>query len=236
MKENITMIYFDLDHTLWDFESNSEEALKLVYEQYHDILKNVTLEDFINSYHKINKQLWDIYRKKMITQEELKVLRFEITLNSLNVKHRENLVEEMNDFYLNSLSNQSKLIDGAKDILDYLKSDYELGIITNGFKNTQIAKMKNSGIDCYFSILVTSDETGFPKPDEKIFSYAVYKAARPKEEIVYVGDDLENDILPALKFGINAIWFKNHDVINSNLIDEKDIVKINHLSELKEFF
>jgi putative hydrolase of the HAD superfamily len=228
------MIYFDLDHTLWDFEKNSKETLNRVFHNYHKIFMKTSLEDFIDSYLKINSKLWEMYRNKEISHDDLKLLRFEITLNALKIKHKESLVREMNDFYLKTLAQQKHLVEGAFEVLDYLKENYELGILTNGFKNTQITKMKSSQIIDYFNILVSSDDVGVPKPDEKIFEYAVIVAKKSKEEILYIGDDLENDILPALKYGMKAIWFKNHQ--NKTESTENGILSINKLVELKNIF
>ncbi|HBT51103.1 MAG TPA: noncanonical pyrimidine nucleotidase, YjjG family [Petrotoga sp.] len=234
MKGQIKMIYFDLDHTLWDFESNSQEALKMVYQKYNHIFREISLNRFVESYKKINKRLWEMYRKKEIGQVELKLLRFEITLNALKIKHREDLIEEMNNTYLEILSKQKLLVDGAMETLEYLKDKYELGILTNGFRKTQIVKMKSSGISDYFSILVSSEDVGFPKPDEKIFNYAILMSKKSKDEIVYIGDDFENDILPAIKCGIGAIWFKNHE--GSLETQENDVLSISKLIELKNIF
>jgi putative hydrolase of the HAD superfamily len=228
------MIYFDLDHTLWDFESNSQEALKMVYQKYNHIFREISLNRFVESYKKINKRLWEMYRKKEIGQVELKLLRFEITLNALKIKHREDLIEEMNSTYLEILSKQKLLVDGAVETLEYLKDKYELGILTNGFRKTQIVKMKSSGIFDYFSILVSSEDVGFPKPDEKIFNYAILMSKKSKDEIVYIGDDFENDILPAIRCGIGAIWFKNHE--DSLETQETDVLSISKLIELKNIF
>jgi len=235
-RDMIKMIYFDLDHTLWDFENNSKSALKLVYNKYQNILNSITTETFIATYQKINTQLWDSYRKKEISQEELKLLRFELTLKALGIECNEMLIKEINDFYLATLSKQEMLIEGAKDILDYLSGKYNLGILTNGFRKTQVAKLNSSGIDKYFQVLVSSEDIGFPKPDEKIFSYAQKISGYSKEKIAYIGDDLENDILPAIKFGMNAIWFKNNNQLNSYLPIKDDILIINNLLELKKIF
>lgn len=234
MKGQVKMIYFDLDHTLWDFESNSQEALKSVYQKFNHIFRGISLNRFVESYKKINKQLWEMYRRKEIGQVELKLLRFEITLNALKIKHREDLIEEMNSTYLEILSKQKLLVDGAVETLEYLKDKYELGILTNGFRKTQIVKMKSSGIFDYFSILVSSEDVGFPKPDEKIFNYAILMSKKSKDEIVYIGDDFENDILPAIRCGIGAIWFKNHE--DSLETQETDVLSISKLIELKNIF
>jgi len=231
LKDKVRMVYFDLDHTLWDFEKNSQEALKFVYKKYNNIFRDATFESFMESYEEINEQLWEMYRKRKIGQQELKILRFEITLNALKIKHREDLIKEMNNTYLNVLSKQKLLVDGAIETLEYLKDKYELGILTNGFRETQIVKMKSSGIFDYFSILVSSEDVGFPKPDEKIFNYATLVSKKVKDEIVYIGDDLENDILPAIKYGMGAIWFKNH---NGSYEDpDMNVLSISKLIELK---
>lgn len=235
-RDMIKMIYFDLDHTLWDFENNSKSALRLVYNNYRNLLNSINTEAFISTYQKINTQLWDSYRKKEISQEELKLLRFDLTLKTLGIEYNESLIQEINDVYLDTLSKQEMLINGAKDVLEYLCGKYKLGILTNGFRKTQLAKLNSSGIDKYFKILVSSEDIGFPKPDEKIFSYAQKVSGYPKEKIAYIGDDLENDILPAIKFGMQAIWFKNNNSFISNLPIKDNIVVIDHLSELKDIF
>ncbi|MGI6476502.1 MAG: hypothetical protein ACOX1K_02030 [Defluviitoga tunisiensis] len=96
----IKMIYFDLDHTLWDFENNSKSALRLVYNNYRNLLNSINTEAFISTYQKINTQLWDSYRKKEISQEELKLLRFDLTLKTLGIEYNESLIQEINDVYL----------------------------------------------------------------------------------------------------------------------------------------
>ena len=113
-RDMIKMIYFDLDHTLWDFENNSKSALRLVYNNYRNLLNSINTEAFISTYQKINTQLWDLYRKKEISQEELKLLRFDLTLKALGIEYNESLIQEINDVYLDTLSKQEMLINSKR--------------------------------------------------------------------------------------------------------------------------
>lgn len=227
MVSNIDFIFFDLDHTLWDFAKNSKIALKNTYKKFvENRYPLVTYKNFEQTYEKINLDLWDKYRRKLITVEDLKLKRFKDTFLHFDILVNDSAIEEINEFYLYDLSEQSNLIEHTEYILEKLSKKYEMGILTNGFKETQIRKMKSSGIDKYFSVLISSDEAKAIKPDKKIFDYAVEATKHKHENILYIGDDLENDIIAGKNAGLQGIWL-------NILSDERDS-KVDTVLSLKE--
>jgi putative hydrolase of the HAD superfamily len=227
MARKINFIFFDLDHTLWDFESNSKIALKNTFEKFvQNRYPLITYKNFEQTYEAINLDLWDKYRKKLITVNDLKMKRFKDTFEKFDVRLNDSAIEEINEFYLYDLSEQSILIEHTEYILEKLSEKYELGILTNGFKETQIRKMKNSGIDKYFSVLVSSDEANAIKPDKKIFDYAVNKTKHKHENILYIGDDLKNDIIAGKEAGLQGIWL--------NILSDERHPEVETVLSLKE--
>lgn len=226
MFENIKMIYFDLDHTLWDFEKNSRVCLGILYNRY---LLNSTMDKntFIDVYEKNNDILWEMYRKKEIEVSKLKLKRFENTLKELNYSYEDTLIKTLNEAYINLLAEQDKTFDGTHEVLRYLKSKYEIGIITNGFKEIQFKKLKSANLETFFKIVITSDSIGIPKPDKRIFDYAAKVSEFKHNEILYIGDDLQTDVIASKKAGFESIWF-NYKKKNTS----EDVFQINSLLEL----
>ncbi|BBE31514.1 noncanonical pyrimidine nucleotidase, YjjG family protein [Tepiditoga spiralis] len=226
MFKNIKMIYFDLDHTLWDFEKNSRVCLGILYDKY--LLKsNIDKNYFIDVYEKNNDILWEMYRKREIEVSKLKLKRFENTLDELNYPYENNLIKKLNENYINLLAEQDKTFDGTHEVLKYLKSKYEIGIITNGFKEIQFKKLKSANLDNFFKIIITSDSIGIPKPDKKIFDYAAKLSGFNHNEILYIGDDLQTDVISSKKAGFESIWF-NYKKKNTS----EDVFQIHSLLEL----
>jgi putative hydrolase of the HAD superfamily len=201
-----THIFFDLDNTLWDFRANSFNALKIAYSHFNIEDQYPDYQNFFNVFTEINDLLWSDYRKKLLVKKELQKLRFSMTFERLKIDGIDPL--EMDSFYLSEIPKQKNLIDGASHLLQYLKSKgYLLFIITNGFKEVQSEKLKNSGISQYFSRVYISEDIKAPKPDREIFEYAIKSSNARKKNSLVVGDDWESDIIGALNFGIDAVCF-----------------------------
>jgi putative hydrolase of the HAD superfamily len=207
-------LFFDLDRTLWDMEKNAQETLTELYEKYELKKRGIPTADlFVRHYNEYNDLLWDRYRRKVIDKNTLRALRFKQTLAHLGV-HDSALASKFDEEYISEAPKKTNLISGAIDLLDQLKENYRLHIITNGFPEVQHFKMKNSGLDSYFEIVVTSEACGFNKPDPRIFDYALQKAGAEKKESIMIGDDLHVDIVGAREFGIDQVYLnpqgRNH--------------------------
>lgn len=206
MRRKYTHIFFDLDNTLWDFKTNSLHALQTTFDNYKLEAAGVSFSDFFNVYTKHNHQLWEAYRNKQVRKKELTNLRFQLTFNDLGIAGIN--ANQMNDMYLAEMPKQNNLLDGAIELLEYLKSkSYKLSIITNGFKEVQHKKMLNSGLQPYFDKVFISEEVKAPKPDPIIFEYAIKSTNAKKASSLMIGDDYEVDIKGALDFGIDAVFF-----------------------------
>ncbi|HRG58883.1 MAG TPA: YjjG family noncanonical pyrimidine nucleotidase [Bacteroidia bacterium] len=227
-------IFFDLDHTLWDFEQNSKEALHEIFIDFKlEKLLHCSFTEFINVYHQINHAYWDDYKKGKVTREKLRNGRFHDTLSFFQISNN-TLGIALSESYISRSPYKTQLFEGAIRVLDYLKhKNYALHIITNGFNEVQFIKLTESGLLPYFLTITTSEHAGYNKPDEKIFEHALAQAAAKKHESIMIGDNIEADIVGAIQFGIDAIWFNpNKDVHHSN----ERFHTIHHLLELEEIF
>lgn len=225
--ENITDIFFDLDHTLWDFEKNSA----LTFEK---VLKNnnieIDLKDFLKHYVPLNFKYWELYRKDEITQQQLRYGRLKDTFDILNYEIADEKIDVLSEQYIQFLPEFNNLFDGTIEVLEYLKPKYNLHIITNGFDKVQAGKIKNSNIEHYFKTITNSEMAGVKKPNPKIFEYALSLSNLNKNQSVMIGDCIEADVQGALNFGMDAIHFNENNIeIPSN------IKQIKHLIELKNF-
>ena len=200
-------VFFDLDHTLWDFDLNSYETLNDLFN--HHLLKEKGIDDFVKFveiYRNVNHQMWDDYHKNLITKAELRTGRFKRTLNTFRIED-DSLAEVLSSRYLEICPMKKNLFPDALTVLDYLHQNYSLHIITNGFKEVQYLKIKNSGLEKYFAQIHISEEIGFKKPQSEIFDYAVSQAKTVHENCIMIGDNLDTDIDGAINAGIDHIYF-----------------------------
>jgi len=223
-------LFFDLDHTLWDFEANSNAVLSLLYDEYQlQIRAGFTKEQFIMVYKRINGAMWDAFHRGEISREELRYSRFGKTFRQLDFTSAE-LEEQFPIRYLELLPSQKRVFPDAFRVLAYLKSKYKLHLITNGFAIVQRTKLSESGLGTYFDVIVISELTGFKKPDREIFEYALDHAQATAGTSLMIGDDPLADIRGALDFGMKAVFFNPH---KDKLVPE-GAIEINELKQLMD--
>lgn len=228
----IKHIFFDLDHTIWDFDRNAHETLLELYEIHQ--LKALGLhsaDDFITLYTENNHILWQQYHLGKITKETLRQERFRKTFLTLGVLP-EHVPHQFEDDYVRVSPTKTNLFEGADKVLSYLQQKYTLHIISNGFKETTLTKMHLCNLNRYFTNVIISEDVGINKPDEKIFEHALMKAGATKEESIMIGDSLEADIRGAQNFGIKAIFFNPLKIEKPHDVEWQ----ISHLEELLHHF
>ena len=220
-------IFFDLDHTLWDFDKNSMLAFKRVFKKF-----KITIEfdAFLKIYEPINVEYWKKYREDKVSKENLRRGRLIDSFIFFDLIYTTEKIDEIADAYIQELPFDNHLFEGAVEILDYLILKYKLHIITNGFEEVQHKKLKNSGIDHYFSTVTTSEEVGLKKPNPKVFLTALNKANSLPAQSVMIGDSLEADILGANNIGMQTIFYNYR---NENI--SKKIKSIDSLLEIKNY-
>ena len=224
----ISDIFFDLDHTLWDFEKNSELTFKLIFSKLNC---KVEINDFLAHYNPINQNCWRLYRQNKISQKELRIQRLIQTFNALNIKIKVKELKEISNQYIENLSKFPYLFEGANDLLKHLKKNYKLHIITNGFDRVQNFKIKNSGLKPYFNFIFTAEKIGFKKPHPKIFETAMNTAGSTPYSSLMIGDTFEADIQGALKLGMQALHFNSH-----NEPEHKRCTIIYSLKDIQQIF
>lgn len=218
MRKHYKHIFFDLDHTLWDFERNAEETKKELFTLYGLKEKGIpSYEEFREKYLGINTGLWALYREGRIEKEELNFQRFNQTLVEFGLEDF-HLSTTMAAAFLEGITTRTYLFPYAKEILDYLFPMYPLYIITNGFEEVQFGKLRNSGLDKYFASVITSEEAGVKKPDNAIFLFALNKANALVEESLMIGDDLEVDIRGARDIGMDQLFVNHNGILHSDPI------------------
>ncbi|GAB2780231.1 YjjG family noncanonical pyrimidine nucleotidase [Salinimicrobium soli] len=201
---NIQHVFFDLDHTLWDFEKNSGLAFASIFEKNRI---EVALQDFLEVYEPINFNYWKLYREDKVSKSDLRYGRLKETFDALKMTVSDEEIDRLSVDYIDHLPLYNHLLEGATEILEYLHPNYKLHIITNGFSEVQSRKMESSGIDRFFTTVTTSEEVGVKKPGKEIFQAALNKAAAQIEESIMIGDSWEADILGAKEIGMAAIFY-----------------------------
>jgi len=226
-------LFFDLDHTLWDFEANAKETLYELHGLHALQEKGVRDFDlFFSRYSFHNERLWDRYTKGLIKQEELRWKRVWLTLLDFKVAD-ESLAREMSVQFLEQLPNRRNLFPYATEILSYLtKKNYVLHLITNGFDSIQHNKLKYSNLTSYFNEVITSEKAGSLKPNKEIFEFALQATGADVKNSIMIGDNIEADIKGAMNAGLDTI-FVNHLQVET---DVKPTYIIHHLKELEEIF
>lgn len=201
---NIQHIFFDLDHTLWDFDKNSGLAFDTVFRKNRIL---VELEKFLAAYTPVNENYWKLYQENKVTQEDLRYGRLRESFGQLGIEITDQEIDLIADDYVDHLPRYNHLLEGTQEMLDYLKPKYDLHIITNGFKEVQYKKLSNSGIAHYFKTITTSDDAGVKKPHRKIFEVALERSGASVAQSVMIGDNLEADIMGAQELGMQAILY-----------------------------
>ena len=213
-------LFFDLDHTLWDFETNSIHTLEELYEKFGLSEFFDSFSDFYNKYEACNERLWVDYREGKITKEKLNFNRFFIPFSEAGLKD-ETIAKNFAQDYITVSPTKTALMPNAIEVLEKLKQRHSLHVITNGFKEVQFVKLKNSNLEQYFSKIFVSETIGASKPKTAFFEYAVKSANARKKECLIIGDNLETDIDGAINFGLDYVFFNpNRTEHNRELMNE----------------
>jgi putative hydrolase of the HAD superfamily len=224
-------VFFDLDHTLWDFDRNSEVTLKELFLSHKLEEKGVTgFDEFLSTYRQINAEMWDSYNRHEITTEQLRNGRFSRTLERFKISDSKTAAA-LSVEYLAISPTKSYLLPGSVEVLEYLSGKYSLHIITNGFREVQHIKIANSGIKSFFSHIHISEEIGFRKPHRSIFEHAVDSAGTIRDHCIMIGDNLEADIDGALNAGIDAVFFNPSGIEHGR----RNLREIKSLDQLMNF-
>lgn len=205
-------LFIDLDDTLWDTSNNNKECLKEIYADYPFHQHYPSFETFFDDYMPNNLQLWAQYRKGEINKETLIIGRFLKVLEPLGITDKEYILSLNKDF-LKRTTLKTKVLPGTFELLEYLRPSFRMFILSNGFREVQALKLRNAGLEPYFSKMILSEDACSQKPNKKIFDYALINTNSKRTETLMIGDCWEADIVGAKNANIDQIWL--------NLYDEK---------------
>lgn len=223
--DEIKHIFFDLDHTLWDFEKNSALAFEKIFQE---LKFDIDTQQFMDVYNPINVAYWKLYERNEIDQETLRVNRLKDAFDAINLEVTLEEINAISHLFIEYLTSNNHLIEGTIETLDYLKVNYELHIITNGFSFVQEVKLQKSNLDKYFVTITNSELAGHKKPHENIFQYALSLANASKNQSIMIGDSIEADVLGAINFGMKAVYFNptNEQVIHDEIIQIQKLTQL----------
>lgn len=221
-------LFIDLDDTLWDFNKNSIVCLEEIYHDYKFDRFYPSFKHYYDVYLPSNLNLWALYRHGKISRDKLIVERILAPIREFGVNDSEYAIK-ISDDYLERTTLQTELVDGAIELLDYLKPKYKLHILSNGFTEVQFKKISNSGLSGYFDKIILSEDVGVNKPHPDIFNYALSQTSSSANQTLMIGDSFDADIVGAYNSNIDQIWF-NPNGENSTSIEPTHTVR--HLNEI----
>ncbi|WP_066628142.1 YjjG family noncanonical pyrimidine nucleotidase [Labilibacter marinus] len=219
-------LFFDLDHTLWDFETNSIHTLEELYQKYHLSNAFQSFNAFYDQYEKHNEQLWIQYREGKIKKEALNFDRFYTPFSRVGLTD-ETIAKSFAQDYITVSPTKTALMPHAIEVLETLKQRHTLHVITNGFKEVQFIKLKNSNLQQYFNKIFISETIGASKPKTAFFEYAVKSANARKKDCLIIGDNLQTDIDGAINFGLDYAFYNPNGVKHNREL-------MNEITDLKE--
>jgi YjjG family noncanonical pyrimidine nucleotidase len=224
-------IFFDLDHTLWDYDTCARETLHDLFVEYKLLERGIhRFDDFLQQFKTVNSELWYLYDHGKIDSDVIRKERFKQILERLNA-YDEVLSGNLSEDYLNTCPRKGYLIPGALEALQNLVKNYSLTVITNGFEDIQRIKMEASNITSFFDHIITSQKAGFKKPAKEIFQFALGENRITSNQAIMIGDNLLTDIAGARNASIDTIFF-NPDKVEHSATVKHEIVHLNELSEL----
>lgn len=229
LKLTYTDIFFDLDGTLWDFETNSQETLNDIYKNYRLQQAGIPdFENFLDIYLEHNGRLWNLYRAGNVEKEALKINRFGFTLKHFGIENRV-LTETIARDYVSISPTKTHLFAHVHQTLSYLKEKYRLHIITNGFNEVQFIKLQKSGLSDYFTHIITSELAGVSKPEPGIFNYALQMAGARAYNSLMIGDDLDIDVKGAANAGMDQLLFTPHQTVAGKVHSIRSLEELQYL-------
>lgn len=224
-------LFIDLDDTLWDTFYNNKECLKEIYADYRFNRHYSSFEAFYDYYMPNNNRLWEQYRNHEIDRHTLIVGRFLYVLRPMGIEDTDTVLKINNDF-LQRTTTKTKLIPGAIELLEYLRPFYRLFILSNGFREVQFKKLKNSGLAPYFERMILSEDANIQKPHKEIFDFALKNTNSRRTETLMIGDSWEADIVGARNARIDQLWLNPENLPATNFTPTYTVRSLNEIKDI----
>lgn len=224
-------IIFDLDDTLWDYKTNSREALLELCDTYRLSEQGIDHNRFLQTFRHVNHDYWQRFDNGEISRDTIRLERFPTVFEKLAL-NPDGVALRMQDDFMRICPSKPGLVKGAEEVLEYLSKKYSLHILSNGFDEIQFTKLEAAGIESFFANVITSGRAGFRKPQPEIFEFALNEIGASREECVMIGDNPGSDIEGAYNYGIDQVYFNTHHKECAVMPTQT----INELEELLQLF
>lgn len=195
--KNITTIFFDIDGTLVDHKDAQNKAIEQIRKKY---LPNIYNKKFQKNWLKFTKKNWLLFEQGKLDFNSQKIARVQDTWKSFSKSVDKKDAEKIINKYVSNYESNLTSFPYVFSTLQYLyKKKYRLGIISNGSNSQQIKKLKKIKVYDLLEkkLIIISEKIGYAKPDVRIFSHAQKISMTNPDQIIFFGDDINNDILPA---------------------------------------
>jgi 5'-nucleotidase len=204
----IKAVLFDLDDTLFDHLYSTRQGLLAVCEAYPG-LQECSLDVLFADYTRLLDEVHLRVLQGSLTIDEARRERFRrfFLLHAPATEDLANVIEHAAMLHRERYQTTRQVVVGAVALLEHLHKQVKIAIVTNNIVAEQVDKLQLLKLEHLIDELVTSEETGFIKPDPRIFHVALERLGCRAEETVMIGDSWKSDVLGAQQAGIRAIWF-----------------------------
>ena len=199
-------ILFDVDDTLYDQQEIFARACRDVFGE----LKDISMSELFKMSRYYSDECFDAEIQGKMTKEEMYINRIRRTVEHFGVTITDEQAMQYQERYV-YYGTQITVSDQMRQILEYCAEHMKLGVITNGPSAHQWRKIKTLELERWVNpeYIFVSGDVGVNKPERGIFEHVRKKMdLQNPEDIVYVGDSYEKDILGATGAGWNAIWLE----------------------------
>ena len=222
-------VFIDLDNTVWAFDENSRDTFVEMYEKYHFNRYFDSFDQFFRIYSEKNVQLWVDYGAGRITKDEFNGIRYAYPFRVVGA-YDEALINRYTKDYMSRIALKEKLMPHTVEALDYLYNRYNLYVLSNGFRELQVQKLRSSGVEKYFKRVILSEDIGVHKPDSQIYSFALSATQSELRTSIMIGDAWNTDIQGAINIGMDYVFFN----LQNNVPPVRPMHEIHDWNEIKK--
>jgi YjjG family noncanonical pyrimidine nucleotidase len=201
MKKHYPWLFFDADGTLFDYNRAEATAFRKAF----DLLKFQFEDRYLDTYQTINRDLWQALERHEITPAVLRLRRFELLLEALQLTGS---ADALNVVYVEQLGLCTDLMDGAYEVLQTLSKTSRIAIVTNGLEAVQRSRLMQATIQPFISEMIISEEVGAAKPHPAFLHAAFARTGNPRRsQVLIIGDSLTSDIQGGVNYRIDTCWY-----------------------------